>query len=880
MTPDGTKLLVVNTPDNRLSVFDLTGALPIRIAEIPVGMEPVSVAVRNDGEAWVVNNLSDDVSIVNLVTCNVRATLHVGDEPADVVFAGSAERAFVSVSQEDAIKVYDPANLATAPVVIAIPARSPRALARSLDGSEVLVTVLNASGQSTVLTAAQAGDSLPPPVPAMDSSLPPRPRTGLLVRFDGTNWIDTAAHLWNSKIQYTVPPVEVVYLSAVTNSVVATRGGFATSVMDVSVNPVTGAAASIGQFAIRSAQLEPNLRGHLTEERLAITPNAATAPAVVSLNPHISYSTLPAPSSERDSSLAFPTGVRWSCDGQRIYVTSLGSNLLGVLTPSGTVVARIATLAGPTGVIADPVRPRLYVVGRFHNELQTISTANLASEAIASVGFDPTPDPIVKGRRFFYGGFTSGHGDQACVSCHLFGDFDNLAWDLGNPLGAMTPPPPNQIDLQLQPSHPLKGPMVTQSLRGPPGTGVLHWRGDRNDFAAFNGAFVSLMGLEAMLPDSDMAALGDFVLPLSYPPNPHLNLDGTPPDAPVGQPSAKRGRDLFFGISGGGGIRCIDCHQLPAGTSGEVLNRYSLGEPQDMKIPQLRNLYKKTGFDTSNGAVNKRGFGYTHDGSVDNLFDLVAFHFANFSGSTSVADQRRDLEHYLLAFDTGMAPAVGCQTTFDGTNNSDPTLLSRLDTLETRASAGNCDLIAKGRVGSRQRGFLYTAGSWSPDQAADTPLSRSTLLALASAGHELTVMGVPRGSGQRMGIDRDRDGFLDGDEITAGSDPGNPNSIPVTDVAQNVASFQGLRTINPNPFRANVSIAFVLARRAPVAVSVYDVMGREVRIVTRDASMPAGSYAVAWNGRNAAGIPVSAGVYFVRLTIGVDHWQRMVVRLR
>jgi YVTN family beta-propeller protein len=178
MTPDGTKLVVVNTPDNRLSVFDLTGAVPVRIAEIPVGMEPVSVAVRNDGEAWVVNNLSDDVSIVNLVTCNVRATLHVGDEPTDVVFAGSADRAFVSVSQEDAVKVYDPANLAAAPVVIAIPARAPRALARSLDGSEVLVTVLHASGQSTVLAAAQAGDSLPEPVPAMDPSLPPRPGPG------------------------------------------------------------------------------------------------------------------------------------------------------------------------------------------------------------------------------------------------------------------------------------------------------------------------------------------------------------------------------------------------------------------------------------------------------------------------------------------------------------------------------------------------------------------------------------------------------------------------------------------------------------------------------------------------------------------------------
>ena len=70
-----------------------------RVAEIPVGIEPVSLAALSDSEAWVVNNLSDDVSIVNLNTFHVRATLRVGDEPEDVVLAGTPVRACVSVSQ-------------------------------------------------------------------------------------------------------------------------------------------------------------------------------------------------------------------------------------------------------------------------------------------------------------------------------------------------------------------------------------------------------------------------------------------------------------------------------------------------------------------------------------------------------------------------------------------------------------------------------------------------------------------------------------------------------------------------------------------------------------------------------------------------------------
>ena len=55
MTPDGTKLLVVNTPDNRMVVFDLTGSAPRSLGSVAVGLDPVSVRARSNTEAWVVN---------------------------------------------------------------------------------------------------------------------------------------------------------------------------------------------------------------------------------------------------------------------------------------------------------------------------------------------------------------------------------------------------------------------------------------------------------------------------------------------------------------------------------------------------------------------------------------------------------------------------------------------------------------------------------------------------------------------------------------------------------------------------------------------------------------------------------------------------------
>src|SRR5262245_43269913 len=85
ITPDGTKLLAVNTPDARLSIFSIgvAGDLTL-IKEVPVGVEPVSVRARTNAEAWVVNHVSDSISIVDLTTGQerVRETLSVTNGPA------------------------------------------------------------------------------------------------------------------------------------------------------------------------------------------------------------------------------------------------------------------------------------------------------------------------------------------------------------------------------------------------------------------------------------------------------------------------------------------------------------------------------------------------------------------------------------------------------------------------------------------------------------------------------------------------------------------------------------------------------------------------------------------------------------------------------
>ena len=66
--------------------------------------------------------------------------------------------------------------------------------------------------------------------------------------------------------------------------------------------------------------------------------------------------------------------------------------------------------------------------------------------------YNPEPPSVVDGRRFLYdASLTSSHGDSSCASCHIFGDFDSLAWDLGNPDGTVL----NEPEPVRRPSDPV-----------------------------------------------------------------------------------------------------------------------------------------------------------------------------------------------------------------------------------------------------------------------------------------------------------------------------------------------------------------------------------------------------------------------------------------
>ena len=211
LSPDGTRLFVVNTPDNRLSVFDVTQPLnPILIAEVPVGLEPVSVNPVDNDEAWVVNEVSDSVSIVSVSRHLVIDTLPVKDEPADVVFANG--RAFVTAARNNRITVFDLATH-TAITNIQVSGENPRALAVNADGTRVYAAFALSGNRTTLVPANPADPRLDQPTNTMKLGLPVPPKVSRIV--------DAADPAWSDVIHYTMPDHDVVEID--TASLAITR---------------------------------------------------------------------------------------------------------------------------------------------------------------------------------------------------------------------------------------------------------------------------------------------------------------------------------------------------------------------------------------------------------------------------------------------------------------------------------------------------------------------------------------------------------------------------------------------------------------------------------------------------------------------------------
>jgi YVTN family beta-propeller protein len=868
LSPSGTKLFATNIPDGRLEVFDVSASGLKHVGSVPVGLEPVAVAARSETEVWVVNHLSDSISIVDVPSLRVTRTLLVGDEPRDIVFAGTAKnRAFITAAHRGQNRPGDPQLLAggvgrsdvwvfdanslgaalggTPLTLLNLFGDTPRALAVTPDGATVYAAVFHSGDQTTVVPENVL--PTPPPLQTLPEPAPvggtlAAPNVGVMLKYQsGTTWVDVTGTTHTDLVSFLLPDHDVFAINANADNAnpPAQIGVFdhvGTILFNMVVNPVSGAVYVSNTDANNMDRFEgfgdPNLRGELHKARISILTGTSTV-SPRHLNPHIDYAPAVAPADVNARSLGIPTEMAINSTGSTLYLAAFGSQEVGIIDtaalalPPGSPGAFTPNAAdhiplsagGPGGIVLDEARDRLYVYTRFDDGVSVVNRTARTEISHLAV-HNPEDATITTGRRLLYDThLTSSNGEAACASCHVFADFDSLAWDLG------APSPDGAVLLNNNPFvkigsgttgqaianlggnvdfHPLKGPMTTQTLRGMSHSGPMHWRGDRSGggfsdrapnwdgdpnaldenqgFLKFNVAFVGLLGRASQLTASEMQQFATFILQVNLPPNPvrAFDLSLTPAQA--------AGQAFYAGPISDTLKNCNGCHTLDPtigafGTKG--LSTFE-GLTQHFKVPHLRNAYQKVGmFGMSTVASipthgsptteQVRGFGYLHDGSVDNVLSFLngsVFTFPTDPNDATApygnqgAAMRNNVANFIMAFPSDIAPIVGQQVTLSIDNSADAAVANRITLLEQRAVTpyadvdrpGNteCDVIAKGRINGVPRGWwMSSAGTFTPDSSADPAISDANLRLLANnAGQELTFTCVPPGSGQRMGIDR------------------------------------------------------------------------------------------------------------------------------
>ena len=877
LSPNGEKLFALNTPNNTLEVFKIkkNGELK-KLQDIRVGLEPVALAVRNNGEIWVVNHLSDSVSIVKKKkqSYQVVKTLWVGDEPRDIVFAGeNNNRAFITTAHRGQntpfnknlttpgigradVWVFDAKQAAkrksTQPKplnIITLFTDTPRALAVSPDGQHVYAAGFHTGNQTTIIpeeivTALLFNDIDVRLPPLTNASGEEQPIVGIIVKFDGTHWVDELGRHWDEAVKFNLPDKDVFKIDALANPPqlvedhLSSFSQVGTILYNMIVNPKTGALYVTNTDAQNHRRFEgagefsgQTLRGHLHESRITvIKPDGSVNPR--HLNKHIDYEHCcdePDNATNRKS-VSMPLEMALTQDGETLYFTAYGSNKIGIMNtteleedsfiPNEKNSIPLPSAGGPSGLVINEENNKLYVLTRFDNTLHVIDLNSKTVQASKGM-YNPEPEHIVKGRPFLYdAAFTSSNGENSCGSCHVFGDFDSLAWDLGDPDGANVDNL-GPFKLEFLPSfnntsphfRSMKGPMTTQSLRGLANHGPMHWRGDRTGgftensaqpdqgafdeaeaFRQFNPAFEGLIGRSEALSPEEMQAFTDFALEIFYPPNPIRSLDNKL------TPEQTSAQERYFGEVSDFLLNCNGCHthnpianaefDVPYpgffGTDGTYV---SDGFTQVFKIPHLRNMYQKVGMfgmnenflvnpETEEGNAHQgdqiRGFGFRHDGAFDTLFRFFQLIFFNhqaepdeegqvnpggFPLNTIGDHERRQMESLMLAFDSNLKPIVGQQITVNAFTVDKG--LDRILLMIFQSHQQVCDLV----VNSSDGDYLYLGEGLFQAEYKGEILSSSELYQTIkfSPKHDYTFMCAPPGSGLRLSIDQDLDGKLDGE---------------------------------------------------------------------------------------------------------------------
>jgi YVTN family beta-propeller protein len=452
MTTDDAFLAVVNPDNNSVSFFDVRSDKNRKVAEVPVQIEPNSVAITPDGrKAYVANTVSGTVSVIPLNLRNgsvSRPTVHipVGAEPYGIALTPNGTKLYVTNARSNSVSVI---STATDTVIATRPAGpEPRGIAITNDGDDddndetVYVTQFLAQpvpGKVTGADDSKAGHvtvfSTGTDNVIADTTINPLRDTGFKATGDALGGKPAADPADPTNFRFTTG----AYPNQLNNA--AIKGGFV-------YLPNTGASPN------GPVRFDVN-----TQALLAVIDRNTNLDAGKTINLHQPISLQP-PATRRFPTVPWAMAFRHSTNEG--YVISAASNLVMKVVVDGagqptvqqdpndpTRVQQIPTGKNPHGIVINAADSRAYVMNYVSRDVTVMDLSTpehvigtFASAAMPPRGtledkiqvgkelyntslgeFDPAPGtttPITN--RMSLGGWGS------CSACHAFGRSDNVVW--------------------------------------------------------------------------------------------------------------------------------------------------------------------------------------------------------------------------------------------------------------------------------------------------------------------------------------------------------------------------------------------------------------------------------------------------------------------
>ena len=472
----GDYVFVANTPNNTVDMIDSKTHSIQRI--VPVGIEPVGLAIRPDGkELWVTNHVSDSVSIIDLdpesltrfriihtIDDNDTKTKSTRfDEPVGVVFADN-KKAYVSLSSQNQIAVIDVESRSITKR-LRIPAQDPRGM---VVRNGFLYVIPFESNNQTQLSGGRKEDI-----------------DGDLVTFDAwdhsihNNNVLSLGHVVDVVKNPKVPDRDLFVFDTETEQLVDTVSSLGTLLYGIT-------ADSTGSIFVAQTDARNDVNGRAGSKKHGLLEldnrpffNRITkvhwSDKIGAAKPSIhmmELEPLPPEHPTHDTTFATPFAIEISEDDQYLYLTSAGSDLLSVHdAKQGRLLGSCKVGAVPQGLAieyreANPIYA--WVLNAASNSVMQVDIQDPNSpRLVRKIDLqDPTDAAVKRGRIAFSTARASSTGTFSCASCHPDGHTDQLLWVLATPIVTGG----NQIM-----------PRSTMPIRGLRDTAPFHWDGIPGD---------------------------------------------------------------------------------------------------------------------------------------------------------------------------------------------------------------------------------------------------------------------------------------------------------------------------------------------------------------------------------------------------------------